>query len=66
VQGVGSSRPDCDMCHEALLEDRDDPGQVSLHNNVIFASSYVTYPYRSDFSDLCKNPMLEYLVLGPL
>jgi hypothetical protein len=30
VQGVGGSRPDCDMCHEALLEDRDDPGQVSL------------------------------------
>ncbi len=23
MQGIGGSRPDCDMCHEALLEDRD-------------------------------------------
>ncbi len=29
-EGVGGSRLDCDACHEALLEDRDDPGQVSL------------------------------------
>jgi hypothetical protein len=34
-RSLGGSRPDCDMCHEALLEDRDDPGQVSLYYSAL-------------------------------
>jgi hypothetical protein len=51
VKGVGGSPPDCDMCHEALLEDRDDPGQVSL--------------YSGDPDVIQKHADLQGMSLGP-
>ncbi len=51
MKGVGGSPPDCDMCHEALLEDRDDPGQVSL--------------YSGDPDVIQKHADLQGMSLGP-